>query len=59
MLNRSHEALNESQCGVRDLAPAAVDDERVASAWHFGELGDAGVGGLERRERPEAFARLT
>src|SRR5450755_447352 len=35
------EAANELEGGVGDLAPAAVDGQRVSSAWDLGDLGNA------------------
>src|SRR6478735_5391749 len=37
----SSEPLDEGERGVGDLAPAAVDHERVAAAGHLDELGHA------------------
>src|SRR5258705_8898297 len=33
------EAPHEGESGVGDLAPTAVDDQRVAAAGHLGDLG--------------------
>jgi len=40
------EAADEGQGGVADLAPAAVDDERVPAVGDQDGLGDAGVAAL-------------
>jgi hypothetical protein len=34
----SDEPLHEGECGLRDLAPAAVDGQRMATAAHLHEL---------------------
>src|SRR6266487_462689 len=38
-----HEAFDEGEGGVADLAPSAVDGQRVAAVGHLDDLGDAGV----------------
>jgi hypothetical protein len=40
------EPLHEGECRVRDLAPAAVDGERVPAAWHLHELCHASIARL-------------
>ena len=40
-LCRRDEALHERECLIGDLAPAVVDDERVAAARDLGDLGQA------------------
>jgi hypothetical protein len=43
VLGRDQPALDEGQCGIGDLTPAAVDRQRVTPLRHFDKFGDAGI----------------